>query len=86
MMTHRQRILKAFRGERVDKIPYVPRIDLWHNANELTGTLPERFRGLTVDEIHRKQGWPLHTVVPQEPRLKRFWCRNKLKNLVSSGR
>jgi len=64
-MTHRQRILKVARGEMVDKIPWVPRIDLWHNANELAGTLPEKYKGLTVEEIHRAEGWPLHKMIPE---------------------
>jgi len=65
MMTHRQRILKVARGEMVDKIPWIPRIDLWHNANELAGTLPDKYKGLTVEEIHRKEGWPLHKMIPE---------------------
>ena len=65
MLTHRQRILKVARGEMVDKIPWVPRIDLWHNANELAGTMPEKYRGLTVEEIHRAEGWPLHKMIPE---------------------
>ena len=65
MMTHRQRILKAARGEMVDRIPWVPRIDLWHNANELAGTLPKKYRDLTVEEIHRREGWPLHKMIPE---------------------
>ena len=65
MLTHRERILKVAKGETVDKIPWVPRIDLWHNANELAGTLPEKYRGLTVDEIHRAEGWPLHKMIPE---------------------
>lgn len=65
MMTHRERLLKVARGELVDKIPWVPRIDLWHNAHDLAGTLPEKYRGLSVEEIHRKEGWPLHKVVPE---------------------
>ena len=65
MMTHRERLLRVARGELVDKIPWVPRIDLWHNAHELAGTLPEKYRGLSVEEIHRKEGWPLHKVVPE---------------------
>ena len=32
-MTHRERISAVFRGETVDVIPWVPRIDLWHNAH-----------------------------------------------------
>lgn len=65
MMTHRERILKVARGEMVDKIPWIPRIDLWHNANELAGTLPDKYKGLTVEEIHRKEGWPLHKMIPE---------------------
>lgn len=65
MLTHRERILKVARGETVDTIPWVPRIDLWHNANELAGTLPEKYKGLTVEEIHRKEGWALHKMIPE---------------------
>ncbi len=65
MMTHRERLLRVARGELVDKIPWVPRIDLWQNAHELAGTLPEKYQGLSVEEIHRKEGWPLHKVVPE---------------------
>jgi len=65
MLTHRERILKVAKGELVDKIPWVPRIDLWHNAHALSGTLPEKYKGLTVEEIHRREGWPLHKMVPE---------------------
>jgi len=65
MLTHRERILKVARGELVDKIPWVPRIDLWHNAHTLSGTLPEKYKGLTVEEIHRREGWALHKMIPE---------------------
>ncbi len=65
MLTHRERILKVARGELVDKIPWVPRIDLWHNAHNLSGTLPEKYKGLSVEEIHRSEGWPLHKMIPE---------------------
>ena len=64
-MTHRERLLKIARGEMVDKIPFVPRIDLWHNAHELSGTLPEEHKGRSVEEIHRAMGWPLHKMIPE---------------------
>jgi methylmalonyl-CoA mutase cobalamin-binding domain/chain len=63
--THKQRILMAARGEMPDVIPYVPRIDLWYNANSISDTLPKRHRGRTQDEISRAEGWPLHKVVPE---------------------
>jgi methanogenic corrinoid protein MtbC1 len=53
----------AVRGEMPDRIPYVPRIDLWHNANSLNGTLPVRHRGRSRDEIALAEGWALHKVV-----------------------
>jgi len=65
MMTHRQRILMAAKGEMPEILPYVPRIDLWYNANSLAGTLPERHKGRTQDEISRAEGWALHKIVPE---------------------
>jgi len=64
-MTHREKLLKVARGEMVDILPWIPRIDLWHNANSLAGTLPQKYRGCSVEEIHRAEGWPLHKVVPE---------------------
>ncbi len=63
MMTHRERIEAAMRGEVADQLPYVPRIDLWYNANSLAGTLPEKHKGRTQDEISRAEGWALHKVL-----------------------
>ena len=63
MMTHRQRLLTAVRGDVPDHIPYAPRIDLWFNANSLNGTLPQRHRGKTRDQIALSEGWALHKVV-----------------------
>lgn len=64
-MTHRERILRVARGEMVDKIPYVPRIDLWYYANSYMGTLPEKHKERSMDEIARSEGWALHKLVPE---------------------
>ena len=64
-MTHRERILRVFQGEMVDKIPYVPRIDLWYNANQRAGTLPEKHKNRSADEIALAEGWALHKIVPE---------------------
>ena len=64
-MTHRERLLKVARGEMVDTIPWIPRIDLWHNAASLAGTLPAKYSRYSVEEIHRAEGWPLHKVIPE---------------------
>jgi 5-methyltetrahydrofolate--homocysteine methyltransferase len=49
----------------VDKIPYVPRIDLWYNANQRAGTLPEKHKNRSADEIALAEGWALHKIVPE---------------------
>jgi methanogenic corrinoid protein MtbC1 len=63
-MTQIERIRKAIRGEMADRIPFAPRLDLWHNANALAQTLPERHRGKSPDQICRDEGWALHKAVP----------------------
>jgi len=65
MPTHKQRILMALKGEMPDALPYVPRIDLWYNANVAFDTLPPQHKGRTQDEISRAQGWALHKIVPE---------------------
>ncbi len=64
-ISHREKLLAVIRGETVDCIPWVPRIDLWHNAQEIRGTLPDRFAGMSVEDIHRDLGWPLHKFIPE---------------------
>jgi hypothetical protein len=65
-MTHKERMLKSARGERVDQLPWAPRIDLWYNANSYRGTLPSKYRrGITIDEIADDIGGAYHKVVPE---------------------
>ena len=64
-MTHREKILLAARGEMQDVLPYVPRFDLWYNANSWSRTLPEEHKDRSADEIARAEGWALHKVIPE---------------------
>jgi hypothetical protein len=63
MMTHRERLLRAARGEMGDLLPYAPRIDLWYQANARRGALPEQHRGRSAYEISRAEGWAIHASV-----------------------
>ena len=63
-MTHRERILNVMRGEMVDVIPFVPRLDLWWLGNATRGTLPEEFAGMQPDDVSRAEGWPVYHMVP----------------------
>ncbi|MCG6876479.1 MAG: corrinoid protein [Betaproteobacteria bacterium] len=60
MYTHRARIAAALRGETVDRLPYVPRLDLWYLANSTSDTLPPQHAHRTMNEIARAEGWAVH--------------------------
>ena len=61
-MTHRQRMLAAIQRERVDQIPWAPRMDLWTIANRARGRLPAQFIGLNLVEIAEVMGVGCHAV------------------------
>lgn len=63
-MTHRERILAALRFEPVDRIPWVPRLDLWYKANAYRGTLPAQWRDASLADIAAELGVGYHAVVP----------------------
>jgi len=64
-MTEKERMLMAGRGERADRLPWAPRIDLWYNANSLRGTLPAKYRqGVTLDIIADDIGGGYHKIIP----------------------
>lgn len=65
MSTVKNQILAAARGETVDVLPYVPRIDLWYNANLRTGTLPPQHRDRDIPAICLAEGWGSHHLVPR---------------------
>jgi len=65
-MTHKERMLKAARGEWANQLPWVPRIDLWHNSNSMRGSLPKPFQQDTsLDEIADSIGGGYHKIVPE---------------------
>jgi hypothetical protein len=59
-MNDRERMLAVLRGEPPDRLPWIPRLDLWYNAAVLGVTLPARFAGLSLREVQRAMGagWP----------------------------
>ena len=57
-------MLAALKGRPTDKIPWVPRLDLWYRANKLAGTLPEKYRNATLKEITDDINAGFHAVVP----------------------
>lgn len=63
-MTDRQRILAAIRGQPVDRIPWVPRMEFWYRARRRNGTLPAGLRSLGLSEIIDRLGIGYYAVIP----------------------
>jgi len=59
-MSFRARARAALHGELPDRVPYAPRLDLWHTARSAAGTLPSEHEGRSVEEICRAEGWGIY--------------------------
>ena len=70
-MTHKERMLRAARGEWADRLPFAPRLDLWYNANVLRGSLPAKYRrDAPLIEIADDIGFAHHRVIPEFMRVR----------------
>lgn len=43
-------------GESPDRVPWIPRLLIWHRAHTMLGTLPERFEGMSLREVEADIG------------------------------
>ncbi len=50
-MTKREIYLKALRNEKVDTLVWAPNFDYWLAVNTAEGTLPEKYRGMSRNDI-----------------------------------
>ena len=55
-MTNRERILAILDGKSPNRIPWIPRLQLWYNARLAEHNLPERFAGMTLREVEHAIG------------------------------
>ncbi len=56
MMTNRERLLAILDGRSPDRIPWIPRLDIWHRAQVHWDTLPDRLKGLSLRDVERALG------------------------------
>lgn len=63
-MTHKEQMLAVLGGQPVERIPWVPRLDLWHRANRRAGTLPKRYADASLIEMLDDLGFAYHAVIP----------------------
>ena len=63
-MDHRERMTRTLRGLPTDRIPFVPRLDLWYKANRAAGTLPVKYKNATLNEMTDDLDLGCHSVIP----------------------
>ena len=63
-MNWRSAMLAVMRGEPAPGLLFVPRLDIWYNANRQRGTLPDTLRSRTLPEVAQELGVGLHSVIP----------------------
>ncbi|MFO7895621.1 MAG: hypothetical protein R6U84_01630, partial [Candidatus Cloacimonadales bacterium] len=59
-MNVREHMLSKIRGESDGSVLFVPRLDLWYNANKAKGTLPGDVRDLDLFALTEKLGLGYH--------------------------
>ena len=65
------RITAVFRGLKPDRHPFVTRLETWYKSHLRSGTLPERFAGMSLNQVHRTVGvGQLKFMVPYALRLR----------------
>lgn len=53
-MTNRERVQAILDGGAPDRIPWIPRLRIWHTAHTRRGTLPARLRGTSLREAEQQ--------------------------------
>jgi hypothetical protein len=50
------RTMAILNGERPDHLPFVTRLEAWYKSHTRTGTLPQRFKGMSLPQVHQAVG------------------------------
>ena len=71
VMSMNERLTAVMRGQKPDRHPIVTRLENWYKSHLGSGTLPERFAGMSLNQVHRAVGvGQLKFMVPYALRLR----------------
>ena len=69
-MNMHERSLMVLRGEAPRRLPFVTRLETWYTSHQRSHSLPEKFHGMTLDQVHQAVGvGRLKFTVPYKYRL-----------------
>ena len=63
-MQIKERLLNTIQGLPTDELPYLPRLDIWYNANKFRGTLPKQYEHASLKELTEDLGIGYHYIIP----------------------
>jgi len=63
-MDFKKLITATLKGENTETLPFIPRLDLWYNANRINGTLPPGFENASLRDITDEFELGYHAVIP----------------------
>ena len=52
----RGRITTVLQGQKPDRLPFIDRIELWYGSKSHQDTMPQRFQGMSLNDVHRVIG------------------------------
>ncbi|MGI5817166.1 MAG: uroporphyrinogen decarboxylase family protein [Armatimonadota bacterium] len=55
-MTDRERVLRTFAGEPIDRVCWQPRLEHWFNYRQKTGTMPDRYEAMELFDVYDDLG------------------------------
>ncbi len=54
--TMRDRITAVLQGKKPDRLPFIDRMELWYASKSYQDKMPQRFRGMSLNDVHRVVG------------------------------
>jgi len=55
-LTMHDRVKAVLQKKKPDRLPFIDRMEIWYKSKCQDGTLPEKFKGMSLNEIHRAIG------------------------------
>ncbi len=55
-MTIQERVTAVLQGRKPDRAPFIDRMEVWYKSKHHNGTLPGKFKGMSLNDVHRSVG------------------------------
>jgi uroporphyrinogen-III decarboxylase len=52
----RDRVTAVLQGQTPDRLPFIDRMELWYSSKSNNDALPDRFKGMSLNDVHRAVG------------------------------